>query len=343
MLPVVRNQTVARRLQVALSLRRASTRPPLPLPTPVDPPRRTLRVPLPVAEGGGQAALTYTLERPSGVPSGLVVLALHGVPGSTYDWRYVSRPLAARLPGASLLRIEVPGFGSSSASLSPNSSPKGADLARALSQRALPAICAAEALAPPGAADARWLLLGHSVGCELSMLLAAELLGKRTGGRRAVAGLALVNPVGLRPHKLMRPSAAVRGATALLDLPQPLGALWLYVLRKVWINVFGFPARVRNEDLVWGQRRAAALDWGRQRIVAAGLRASGVPIGVLYSEDDTLVEVRVSRELCDELRPSPLIVLPSAGHWSIKLAPVEIASLVGDVAAASSRDVAAGP
>jgi pimeloyl-ACP methyl ester carboxylesterase len=329
---------IARRLPGALSLRCVSTRPPLP--TPVDPPRRTLRVPLPASEGGGTAALTYTLERPgapTGASTGLVVLALHGVPGSTYDWRYVSQPLAARLPGAALLRIEVPGFGSSSAYLSPNASPKGADLARALAQRALPAICAAEALSPPGAADSRWLLLGHSVGCELSMLLAAELLGRRRSGRRAVAGLALINPVGLRPHKLMRPTAAVRGATALLDLPQPLGALWLYALRAVWIHIFGFPSRVKNEDLVWGQRRAAALDWGRQKVVAAGLRASGVPIGVLYSLNDTLVEPDCSRELCDELRPSPLVVLPLAGHWSIKLAPVEIAALVGDVAAASSR------
>ena len=311
------------------------------LPPPVDPPRRTLNIPLPEIEGGGTAALTYTFEKPlaqAGVRAGPIVCALHGAPGSTFDWRYVSSPLSRRLPNASLLRIEVPGFGASSSTLSPRSSPLGVDVARALARRALPAICEAEGISAPNTAaaagepPARWLLLGHSFGSGIAMLTAAELLSRgRTTGQAAVAGIALVNPVGLRPHQGMRPMLMVRGAARLLDLPPPFGSWWEATLRNAWVNIFGFPPRIKAVDVAWGQRCAGAYDFERMRAVVSGLRVAGVPTGILYSTNDKLVESAVSSELAVALAAAPVLVSHTAGHWAIKLAAEEIAELVDGV------------
>ena len=317
-------------------------RSPASAPVPVDPPRRTLHIPLPAREGGGTAALVYTLEAGGGRAAGApVVCALHGAPGSTFDWRYLSTPLAAAAPDARLLRIEVPGFGGSSARLSPRGSPAGADLARALARRALPAVCEAEGLRLPSPAHAPgrapWVLCGHSIGCEAAQLLAAELLDLRGGGRAgAGAGLALalVNPLGLRPHRGMRPMWAVRLAAALLDLPAPLGKQWQQTLRSLWVNVFRFPARVKTEDVAWGQRRAAAIDWPGLRANAALLRAAGVRTAVLYSANDHLVEKAVSRELCAALAAGDVSVSSDAGHWANKLQAEEVAAMVARVIAA---------
>ena len=313
-------------------------RSPASAPAPVDPPRRTLRIPLPAREGGGAAALVYTLEagsaaRAAGAP---VVCALHGAPGSTFDWRYLSSPLNAHAPAARLLRIEVPGFGGSSARLSPRSSPAGADLARALARRALPAVCEAEGLPAPASASggAPWVLCGHSIGCEVAQLVATELLHLRGGGPAAGAGagaelsLALVNPLGLRPHRGMRPMWAVKLAAALLDLPAPLGEQWQQALRSLWVSVFRFPARIKSEDVAWGQRRAAAIDWPGLRANAALLRAAGVRAAVLYSANDHLVEKAISRELCAALNAADISVSADAGHWANKLQAEEVAAMV---------------
>lgn len=286
---------------------RFSTRSGPPLPPPLDPPRRTLQ--LSPAAGGSAVPLVYTCERSLG--ASFVVVALHGSPGSTYDWRYLSQPLSAACPQAALLRLEVPGFGGSAQALV--ASPAGADVAAAIVGVALPAAAAAEGVALRDG-GVRPVLLGHSIGCELALLSAAQMLR----GGAPPAAVVLVNPIGLRPHRALRPIAAVRLAASLLDLPAPLGAAWRTALRSLWIKVFRFPPRVTEADVAWGQRRAAALDFEGLRAAAAALSAARVPCAVLYSTNDHLVEPAVSRELADALA-ARVVVDDAAGHCQRRL------------------------
>ena len=127
-----------------------------PLPTSDPEPRR-----LDLAGG----ALAYTDEGPADAPA---LIAVHGIPGSGRDFRYLAPQL---VPALRVVRIDLPGFGSSAPTR---------DAVRTLRGRARAVLALADHLGLD-----HFAVLGHSMGGGTALVLAAE-------HRRRVRRLALV-------------------------------------------------------------------------------------------------------------------------------------------------------
>ena len=111
---------------------------------------------------------------------GPTLLALHGLPGSGRDYRWLAAALDGRVR---LVRLDQPGFGATPRSTEPSPS---------LEARTRFVVDAARALGLE-----RFSLLAHSMGGPLAMSVAAALPGQ-------VERLALLASVGVRPHPMVR-------------------------------------------------------------------------------------------------------------------------------------------
>ncbi len=118
--------------------------------------------------------LAYVDEGPK---QAAALLALHGIPGSLRDFRYLAPQLTAHMR---LVRVDLPGFGGSAPL---------ADAVTSLAGRSRVVLALADHLGLE-----RFAVLGHSMGGGTALVLAAA-------ERSRVSGLVLLASVGLRPHR----------------------------------------------------------------------------------------------------------------------------------------------
>src|SRR5690606_15199087 len=237
-------------------------------------------------------AFTYTDEG-----EGEVVVALHGLPGSVRDWRW----LAPALPGVRLVRIDQPGFGGTPLRTEPGSS---------LQARTRFVLGALDALGID-----RFVVAGHSMGGPLAMSVAAS-------SARA-SGLVLLASVGLRPHRLMRKVGRHPDLPRLFDLPL-VGRLLRPPLRAGFLRA-GFPASTKDAAILQSMRIFSGLSFGAIREAAAGVRC---PTLLAWAEDDPLVEGAIGLELARALPPGPRIVFSDGGHNIQKTRAVELGEAI---------------
>lgn len=244
----------------------------MPPPSPSDPPRQHIDL-------DGQS-LAFTDEG-----HGPPVLALHGLPGSVRDWRWLAPVLVAG--GLRVVRLDLPGFGESPAALAP---PRVEALAAV-------ALRAADALG----LDRPWLL-GHSFGGAFAAAAA------RQAGER-VAGLALLASVGLTPHQGYRqlPAPALLAATARLP---GMGVLLGSALRAAMVRG-GFPRSVTAADAERCLQILGGFHFAAHRDNVAALR---LPTLVAWAADDPLVEARVGDALALASPPGPRLRFDEGGH-----------------------------
>ncbi len=256
--------------------------------------------PLRVAAYRG-ARLSYTDEGPPDAPA---VVALHGIPGSVRDFRYLGGALAPRLR---LVRVDLPGFGGS------DPVPDGV---RTLAGRARAVLALADQLGLR-----RFAVLGHSMGGASAMLTAAR-------APERVSRLVLVNSVGLSLHRglglqpwvfrLMARGLAVPGLRAAL-------------LRRVRHQYR--QRRLPGADdlgaaaLALQLRAIAALDFALLRRAVDGLRTRAV---VAFSRDDHLVEAHISEELARALPGARVLDFEEGGHNLQKVEAAALAAALAD-------------
>ena len=248
-----------------------------------DPPVRSASIPTGTA--------TWTEEG-----DGPTVVAIHGLPGSRYDFRW----LAPALPDFRWIRTEQPGFGDAPTG---RVGPEVGDLIAHLSE-VLDAAQVQQAV-----------LVAHSFGAAVAAHL-AEALGAR------VQGLALLAPAGLRPHSLLRHQRTVRTLGAIARAPgigTALGQLLVPPYRAL-----GF----RRASAAEARRTFAVVgcwDWAGTRAVADRLRVHGLPALVALAEDDPIVEPSRSRLWAEHLGVAP-VVWASGGHSIQKTRALEFAA-----------------
>jgi pimeloyl-ACP methyl ester carboxylesterase len=248
---------------------------------PSDPVVRPLPLP------GGALALTDEGEGPA-------VLAIHGLPGSRFDFRY----LAPAAPRTRFLRVDLPGFGESPG----ESCGPTADAHAAVLTEALDAIGVGEVA-----------LLAHSFGAGLAAHLAHRL------GDRA-RGLAVLAPAGLRPHNVLRHQRTVRALGAAARTPGlgwGVGHALIPAYRAVGFKRASAAEARRTFAVVGG------WDWAGTREVAAALGARRLPALVTYAEDDPIVEQPRMQAWADTLGVAPL-AFPTGGHTVQKTRATEI-------------------
>lgn len=235
---------------------------------PSDPPRHFVELPR------GPAA--YTDEG-----TGPAIVALHGLPGSARDFRW----LAPRV-GARMIRIDQPGFGETPVRTEPDPSPNG---------RARFTLAVVRALGLD-----RPLLLGHSMG-GIVACAACEL------DPAAFSGLALISSPGLRPHIGLR-RVPVRPLDWLLKRPR-LGPSLAPLLRRAFAagGFRGYPDR----ELYRTIRCVAETSIAKH---AARVPRLKLPTLVAWCDDDPLIEAEIAHDLAAACPSGPRLHFATGGH-----------------------------
>ncbi len=250
---------------------------------PSDPPLLSLALP------GGP--LSYTDEG-----EGQAIVAVHGLPGSARDFRWLGTALNA---SARFIRLELPGFGQTPVSTGPSPTLEG---------RAAVVVEALDALGLE-----RACILGHSMGGPVALAVAAAWPER-------VQALALLASVGLRRHRLLRRSPDLR----LLDLGvrAPIfGRLFRPIYRR-GLRALGFPGEHSDEAIFHLTACGAALSFETLGRMVADLR---VPTYAASATDDPFIEPAIFDELSAVLPEGPRARWPTGGHNIQKSRALEIA------------------
>ena len=248
--------------------------------SPSDPTPRRVALPR------GEASLTDEGEGP-------VVVAVHGLPGSVADFRW----LAPALRGLRLIRLDMPGFGDTPAEAPHGHSAGGwADYVL----RVLDALGVGRAA-----------VLGHSFGGHVALRL-----GARHPDR--VTAVALLATAGARPHRAYRYAPLVLGSHA---LRKPLLRPVFEQVARASFAAAGFPRSLSTATITEAVHTFARVDFPAAAEDAAALR---VPTLLAWATDDALVQPAIPAELSGRLPDGPRLVFDDGGHNIQKTRAVEI-------------------
>ena len=258
-----------------------------------DPPPAILHLP--------EGRLAYVDEGPRDAP---VLFAVHGIPGSARDFRYLAPQLSERVR---FVRLDMPGFGDSAPT---------AGAVHGLTGRARVVLDLANRL---GAA--RFGILGHSMGGSTALVLAAE-------HRERVSHLALVASVALRPHRGLAISPRLLGLFG-RGLRVPLLDRLLLPSARERYRRRGFPGADQMDAATYAThfRALAAVDFARQR--RAVTRALPAAL-VAYARDDHLIETELSEELARSIAGARVLAFDEGGHNLQKTRAVELGRAIAD-------------
>lgn len=274
------------------------------------------RLPTPTDPAGTFVGEVHVVdEGPRDAP---VVVMVHGLPGSTRDFRYLGPALAAR--GLRAVRIDLPGFGKTPARAFPST--RVSDRAVFI-QRVMRAL-----------GVERFALVGHSFGGGIVAQCAALFPDD-------VSALVCVNSIGPRRHRgYPAPGVIIRASTRLLDVPV-IGPRWHDAIQRGYAAV-GLKSDIGlGVDVVKLQFTIfGGVSFLELRHAARRVRA---PTLVVSAKDDPLVEPPVAFALARALRGAPLVShlhVASGGHFLQKHEAPAIASwlaraLLGDARVAA--------
>lgn len=254
-----------------------------------DPPLRHVELP--------QGRIAHTDEGPAGAPA---LFALHGVPGSVRDFRYLAPHLT---DAVRLLRVDLPGFGES---------PPAEEAVRTLEGRAAVVTALADLLRLE-----RFAVLGHSMGGATALVLAA-----RDPERVSLA--VLVASMALTPHRALGvPPPWFRPLAAALERPLLARAL-VPLLRTQYRRLrFAGAERMTAADFALHCRAVAAADTGLLHRAAASPRPRTI---LAYAEDDPLVQPWIQAELAAAMPDARVLRFAEGGHHLQKTRAAEVAA-----------------
>ncbi|MEO1229147.1 MAG: alpha/beta hydrolase [Myxococcota bacterium] len=244
------------------------------------------------------------LEVPSGVASvtdegaGPAVVCVHGLPGSSRDFRWLAPALTAR--GLRVVRLELPGFGQA-----PEPPPGASSTVAALGHYVSEVIAALRLEAPT--------LLGHSFGGTIALNVAAHR-------PEEVGRLALVASMGTRRHRGFREfgwGVELGRWAGVPGLGGPVG--WLL---EAGFRRFGFRHDVDSQTVLRTMKLIDNFDFAHQAAAVARLR---VPTAMVWSLDDPLIEAEIAEHMAQRLPEGPRLRFPDGTHNPQKHYAVEIA------------------
>lgn len=236
--------------------------------------------------------VTYTDEG-----QGPCVVALHGMPGSVRDFRWMAPELSQN---CRLVRLDMPDFGASEVSVGP----RVPELAEYVDQ-ALDALGIEQAV-----------VMGHSFGTPVALRLAA------TKPERYL-GLILLAPVGLRRHIGLRRAGVFLPLAGWLDHPYLRHVMWPFARRAFQIS--GFSKRTPDREIRRTLNVLKSFDFDLQDWAVERLE---VPSFVAYCEDDPLIEAQIMGELGQMLTPGPRLQFDSGKHNPQKAWATELSEAV---------------
>jgi pimeloyl-ACP methyl ester carboxylesterase len=253
-------------------------------------------------------ALAYSDEGPRDAPT---LIAVHGVPGSGRDFRYLAPQLT---PALRMIRVDLPGFGGSAAV---------PDAVATLHGRARVVVALADALGLD-----RFAVLGHSMGGGTALALAAAQPAR-------VSHLVLVASLALRLHRgLGAPPRIFAWAARALGVPG------LRALILPWVRA-GYRRRrfpgVDEKDaaeLALQLRALSAVDFG---LLGAAVRGPLPPSLVAYARDDHMIETSIAEELAGAMPGARVLAFDDGGHNIQKTRAVELGAAIRELCGSAQR------
>ncbi len=244
-----------------------------------------------VQRGAEQFALVD--EGPATAGESPTLIAVHGLPGSVRDFRWLAPCVTEQVR---LVRLDMPGFGETSASMAPPT--PGAAVTHILR--------VADTLGAE-----RVVLVAHSFGALQAVTAAAHYPSR-------VEALALIAPVGLRPHYGLRQLPSPKLLAAGLRTP--------FVRRPLMTGLEkGYAAagfRHTTPDEI--ERTIDAINNWDFETYRQSVRSLQVPVLCAWADDDPLIEPEIVAELVDELPDGPRLHFETGGHNLQKTRAVEI-------------------
>ncbi len=228
---------------------------------------------------------------------GPILLAIHGLPGSVRDFRWLAGALDARFR---LVRVDLPGFGRAQPVWEPSIDETIAYLQSIVQEVGKPV----------------WVA-GHSFGS----VFAAAFANRRPS---AVRGLVMLAPLGMRKHRgfLRFPSPNVIKA----GLSVPLAGRLVERKLVEGFERFGF----KNVDRCEARRTIEILSRFDFETHRERLRAVQVPTAVAWAQDDRLIEPEISEEVSQLLPEGPRLGFDTGGHNIQKTRAVEIVDALAE-------------
>jgi len=246
--------------------------------------------------------LTYTDEG----EAKQVFFAIHGVPGSVRDFRYLAPPLVSF---ARFVRVALPGSG--------GSEPRREAL-RSLEARAETVLGLADELG-----IRTFGVIGHSMGGGTA-LLTASLAPER------VSHLVLIAPMGLRPHRALSQSRASFMRIAFMLKVPGLRQLVLPRVRSHYKRR-RFP---RADEMTAGEYATQFESFSAADFPLLN-RAARKPLPkktlVVFAADDHLVEPQIPMELAEAIPGARTLRLEDGGHSIQKHKAAEIARAIREL------------
>ena len=243
--------------------------------------------------------VTYTDEGPAEAP---VLIAVHGIPGSGRDFRYLAPQL---LPARRVVRVDLPGFGGSAPAL---------DAIRTLRGRARVVLALAEALGID-----RFTILGHSMGGGTALVLAADQPAR-------VTGLVLVASLALRLHRgLGAPPRAFAWTARGLETPGLRRLLVPWVRREYRKRRFPGVEEKTARDFAHLMHALSAVDF---EVMRAAVRGPLPPALVAYARDDHMIETEVAEDLAAAIPGARVLAFDDGGHNIQKTRAVELGAAI---------------
>jgi 3-oxoadipate enol-lactonase/4-carboxymuconolactone decarboxylase len=245
--------------------------------------------------------VTYTDEGPAAAP---VLIAVHGIPGSVRDFRYLAPQL---LPALRVVRVDLPGFGGSA---------PVADAIRTLRGRARVVVALADALGID-----RFAILGHSMGGGTALVVAAE------HGTR-VRHLVLVASLALRLHRgLGAPPRSFAWAARALSVPG-LRRLLLPWVRHEYRKRFPGVEEKTAGDFAHLMHALSAVDF---EVMRAAVRRPLPPTLIAYARDDHMIETAIAEELTAAIPGAHVLAFDDGGHNIQKTRAVELGAAIREM------------
>jgi pimeloyl-ACP methyl ester carboxylesterase len=249
-----------------------------------------------------EGPLSYVDEGPRDAPA---VVAVHGIPGSVRDFRYLAPQLTDRVR---FVRVDMPGFGGSA---------PVRDAIESLAGRARVVLALADRLGLR-----RFAILGHSMGGGTALVLASDHASR-------VSHVVLLASVALSLHRGLGMSPRVfgwlsRGATAPL-----IGSVLLPLMRAQYRSR-RFPGADQMGPAAFAVhfRAFAALDFVRLRRAVEGPLP---PTLLAYARDDHMVETWVSEELARAMPRARVVAFEEGGHNIQKTRAVELGQAIKEM------------
>ena len=243
--------------------------------------------------------VTYTDEGPAEAPA---LIAVHGIPGSGRDFRYLAPQL---LPARRVLRVDLPGFGGSA---------PAADAIRTLRGRARVVLALADGLGID-----RFTILGHSMGGGTALLLAADQPAR-------VSGLVLVASLALRLHRgLGAPPRAFAWTAKGLETPGLRRLLVPWVRHEYRKRRFPGVEEKTAADFAHLMHALSAVDF---EVMRAAVRRPLPPALVAYARDDHMIETEVAEDLAAAIPGARVLAFDDGGHNIQKTRAVELGAAI---------------